>query len=317
MRNYILIIFSAIFLSIAAIQTPAQPGTTLVSAFKPDGITLFAGNVYFTSHDPIGAVLWQTGENSKSGDEAIMYWEPRARFGDISFAQIDGKVYGYFFSQRTIGNPDVSFRRISVADGAVSNLGTVPNIDVVNTHRNLVTDGVNLYWQDSSSVRKYSLTGGPIVVLDSTSLSTPTAGIAMLGDRIIYADGKEIRYVPKAGTIITPLARIIFTATSRVTTLNVIGNDIYWGEQNGAIRRKTAAGVETLRPNVAFVPTSVAANSGSSVMAWTDCTSQSCRLQTRYGNIGLTQMIQPGAFGASIGAGGKVFWGDAAGVHRK
>ena len=110
------------------------------------------------------------------------------------------------------------------------------NIDIVNSHRNLANDGVNLYWQDVDSARKMPIRGGAITVLDQATPSTPTAGLALQNGNVIYASVADIRFVPTAGATSPPSARTIVTASDRVTALHAVLQFVYWGEQNGAIR---------------------------------------------------------------------------------
>jgi hypothetical protein len=90
--------------------------------------------------------------------------EPGARFGDIVFAQVDGAFWGYFFSYN--GGATATIKRVPLTGGAATVLAAVTDVDVANSHRNLVTDGVNLYWQDAQSVRKMPIRGGVITVLN-------------------------------------------------------------------------------------------------------------------------------------------------------
>src|SRR6185369_14105425 len=123
----------------------------LISSRKPDGLILSTGNLYFTSHDAAGATVWRTSQTSVPGQETVLYWEPGARFGDIVFAQVDGSFFGYFFAQNAGA---ITIKRVSLTGGAATVLATVTNVDVANSHRDLLTDGVNLYWQDDRAVRK-------------------------------------------------------------------------------------------------------------------------------------------------------------------
>lgn len=71
----------------------AAPTHALVSSRKPDGMILSEGNLYFTSHDAAGAAVWRTAQSSVPGQEAILYWEAGATFGDIVFAKVDGVFF--------------------------------------------------------------------------------------------------------------------------------------------------------------------------------------------------------------------------------
>jgi hypothetical protein len=205
--------------------------------------------------------------------------------------------------------------------GAATILATVTDIDVENSHRNLVTDGVNLYWQDVQSVRKMPIAGGPVTVLDPASPNTPTAGIALQNGNIIYASVAAIRYVPVNGAATPPSDRTIVTASERVTALHAVLSFIYWGEENGAIRVVVDNGSsqETISTIPGFIPTSIATSvhGGVYAQAWTQCDSQSCRLHfdVPSGEDSL-YTIAGDALGVSAAGSGNVFWGDDAGVHR-
>ncbi len=197
-----------------------------VSYRKPDGLILSTDNLYFTSHDTATASVWRTSQYASPGQEILLYSEVGARFGDIIFAQVDGSWWGFFFATKA---GVVTIRRVPLTGGAATVLATVTNVDVANSHRNLVTDGVNLYWQDATAVRKMPIRGGAITVLDITSPDTPTAGVALQNGNVVYASGAVIHYVPTGGAITAPLVRTIATAASRVTALYAVSNGVYWG----------------------------------------------------------------------------------------
>jgi hypothetical protein len=134
----------------------------------------------------------------------------KSSFGDIVFAQVDGIWWGYFFATKAeVGS--MTIKRIPLTGAAAATvLATVTDVDVTNSHRNLVTDGVNLYWQDDVSVRKMPIRGGDITVLDTTSPNTPTAGLALQNGNLIYASVADIHYVPTSGGAVTsPFVRTI------------------------------------------------------------------------------------------------------------
>lgn len=292
----------------------------LVSSRKPDGLILSTGNLYFTSHDAAGAAVWRTSQTSTPGQESVLYWEAGATFGDIVFAQVGGNFFGYFFAQK---GAVITIRRVPLAGGNPTVLATVTNIDVANSHRNLVTDGVSLFWQDVSAVRKMPIGGGTVTVLDQTTPNTPTAGIALQNDRIIYANVNAVRFVPKVGAITTPALRTIFTATSTITALHVGSNAIYWGERGGFVRAKVGTTIKTLPSTPNLIPTSISSSGfGAAVFeAWTQCGGSVCRLHSvSQISTGSSSVISANALGVSVIPSGNnviVFWGDATGVHRQ
>jgi hypothetical protein len=311
-----LIRFLVLSLAISGAVTVVNAQTGLVSFRKPDGLILSTGNLYFTSHDAAGATVWRTSQTSVPGQETVLYWEPGARFGDIVFAQVGGAFFGYFFVSNASG---LSIKRVSLTGGPATVLATITNVDIANSHRNLVTDGVSLFWQDDVAIRKMPIGGGAITALDAVSPNTPTAGLELQDARIIYASVNNIRFVPTAGAITSPLVRTIHTAATRVTALHAVSNGVYWGEQNGAIRLKVGSTVTTLKAS-GPVPTSISNNQSTSggAQAWTRCGNQTCELQFVFSILQATQAIGADAFGVTVKPATKtVFWGDSAGVHRR
>jgi hypothetical protein len=295
----------------------AQALTTgLVSNRKPDGLILSTGNLYFTSHDASGAQVFRAAQSSSPGQEILLYAEPGARFGDIVYALVDGVWFGYFFAE---GAGGITIKRVPLTGGPAVTLTTLTNIDIANSHRNLVTDGVNLYWQDVNSVRKMPIGGGAITVLDPSNPNTPTAGISLRNGNIIYASVRDIRYVPTSGAITTPLFRTIATASKRVTALFTVANGVYWGENDGAVRLKVGSTTTTLQSSTGLVPTSIATNgyTAGGALVWTECGSSSCRMHFRFPSGNWVTPIAEDALGAAVTSYGNVFWGDAGGVHRQ
>lgn len=296
-----------------ALPLPALT-TTNISLRQPDGLILSTGNMYFTSHDAAGAAVWRTSQTSIPGQESVLYWEQGARFGDIVFAQIDGNFFGYFFAKKS---GVITIRRISLTGGTATVIATVSNLNVED-RRNLVTDGKFLYWQDRTAIRKMPVRGGAVSVLDRTPPTNPTAGIAVNVDRIIYATGVDIRFVPADGSAITsPEVRTIVHASGPVTALFAVSNGVYWGEVNGAVRLKVGSITKTLRTTPGVIPTSISTNgfTAGAFEAWTQCNALTCQLASEFSGSS-SMPVGAGALGISVTSAGHVFWGDATGVHR-
>ena len=295
------------------------PTSELVSYRKPDGLILSTGNLYFTYHDDATASVWRAAQTDVPGQEILLYSEPGGVFGDIVYAEVDNQFWGYFLSTDVGGT--ASIKRVPLTGGAATVLATITNVDVENSHRNLVTDGVNLYWQDVDSVRQMPIGGGPITVLDQAEPNTPTAGLALQNGNIIYASVANIRYVPVGGSTSPPAQRTIFTASQRVTALHAVLEFIYWGDESGVIGVVLANGssAETIATTGGLLPTSISTSvhGGVYAQAWTQCDSQSCQLHfdVPSGEDSL-YAIAADAIGVSVASSGNVFWGDAAGVHR-
>jgi hypothetical protein len=315
MSHFLRFFVSLLILAVVA-TVSAQAQTGLVCFRRPDGLILSTGNLYFTSHAASTASVWRAAQSAIPGQEILLYSEADARFGDIVFAEVDGAFFGYFFAEK---GGVITIRRVPLTGGAATVVATVTNVDVANSHRNLVTDGVNLYWQDDRAVRKVPIRGGAVTVLDTASPNTPTAGIALRNGNIIYASVADIRFVPTGGAITSPTVRTIVTASSRVTALYTVSNGVYWGEQSGAVRLRVGSTTTTLPSTPGLVPTSISTNgfTAGAAQAWTQCGAQSCRLQFAFPSFNSSQAIGADALGVTVTSSGNVFWGDAAGVHRQ
>jgi hypothetical protein len=285
-----------------------------VSNRKPDGLILSTGNLYFTSHDATGATVWRASQASSPGQEGALFHETGATFGDIVYANVGGTWFGYFFAQNATGT---TIKRVPLAGGAATVLATVTNIDIINSHHNLATDGVSLFWQDVSSVRKMPIGGGDITVLDEASPNTPTAGIWLRDGTVVYASVRDIRFVPIGGSTLPPSARTLATAAARVTTLRPVSNGVYWGDNNGTVQLKVGTTVSTIQTASGLIPTSIATNASASggPLAWTDCAS-TCKLHFKFPGGNWFDPIAGDALGTVITGSGQVYWGDDNGVHR-
>lgn len=293
----------------------AQP---LVSFHAPDGMILSTGNIYFTSHDAAGAHVFRTGQTSLPGQEIEIYREPPGnRFGDIVFANVGGVFFGYFFAVN--GSGPATIKRILLTGSLVATVLTPPiwDIDIVNSHHNLATDGAYLYWQDVSAIRKMPIGGGAITTLDAASPNTPTAGVYLSNGNIIYASVNSLRYVPVGGSIVNPLFRTIANDATTITTILPVANGNYWGDRNGNVFLRIGSTTYTIQAG-GLLPGSMGTNgyTAGGALVWTQCASTTCQLVFDFPSFNSVIPISGNALGASINSSGAVFWGDNSGVHR-
>ena len=294
--------------------------SAVVSFHAPDGMILSTGNIYFTSHDSAGAHVFRTSQTSIAGQEIELYHEPPgSRFGDIVFANVGGTFFGYFFADNGFGQATI--KRILLTGSQIAMVLTPPinNIDIVNSHHNLATDGVNLYWQDVSSIRKMSLAGGAITTLDLASSNTPTAGVYLSNGNVFYASVNSLRYVPTSGSIVNPQFRTIANDTTTITAILPVANGVYWGDRDGRIFLRTGSSTFTIQ-NTGLVPGSMGTNgfTAGGALVWTQCASTTCqlRISLHFPVLNAVIPISGNALGASMNSSGNVFWGDASGLHR-
>jgi hypothetical protein len=305
---------AALALGLIAGIAPAQ----IVSSHKPDGMIISTGNIYFTSHDAAGAHVYRTGQTSNPGQEIEIYREPPGnQFGDIVYAQVGGVYYGYFWA---MNGGQSRIKRILLTGSQVAAVlypGTF-DIDIVNSYHNLATDGINLYWQEVATVKKMPIGGGAVINLDPATPNTPTAGVYLSNNNIIYASVAAVRYVPTAGAITIPQIRTIATANSTVTTILPVANGVYWADRNGIVQLKVGSTVSTIQPSTGWVPTSMGTNgyTAGGALVWTECASTRCRMRFHFPAGDWQSPISGDALGAAINSSGAVFWGDDSGVHR-
>jgi hypothetical protein len=314
--------------------------STTISNSPPDGIAYSTGNVYFTTHytewvfggwapgriifpHPVQvAAVKRTGKYSVPGQEITLWSEIGSRFGDVVWALVDGTFYGYFFAQN-LSTAQVTIKRVPLAGGTAVDVagGIGNNIDIVNGHHLLDTDGTNLYWQDVSTVRSMPIGGGPQTILDSYSPMTPNAGISVVGGNVYYASSNSVIYVPTTGSALPPSSRTLFsTATSRIVTLTAVpyGSDtmVAWGMDDSSGAFLLAGTMVGIKPVDGFLATSLA-QTGGEAFAYTECNNSGCNLG---GSMFGTNAVSSGAFGLGIDSStpGTItgFWGDVSGVHR-
>jgi hypothetical protein len=282
-----------------------------VSFHQPAGMVLSTANLYFTSNDAQGAHVFRTAQTGHPGQEAELYHEPPGnRFGDIVFANVGGQFYGYFWAADSSGHSFI--KRVPLSGSPVATVLTPPinDIDIINSHHNLATDGVQLYWQQASSVRAMPIGGGAVITLDPTRPNTPTAGVHLRNGTVVYASVADVRYVPTTGAITIPQLRTIATARTTVTTILPVDNGTYWGDRNGAIQVVRGQTVFTVQEDTGLVPTSMSTN-GRNVgggLAWTQCSSSACQLRLSLPVDDLTSAVAGDALGASLTSSGQVFW---------
>lgn len=300
------------------VQVPIFPGgvsNDLVASREPSGMTVSTGNLYFTANDEAGAAVWRTSQHSRPGDERVLYWEAGAKFGDIVYAKIGAFYYGYFFAER--GNV-ITIKKVSLSGGNALTIATVTDIDIQNSRHNLITDGTDLYWQDASSIKKISINGGAVSTIEGSTFdspTTPTPGIALQDDKIIYTRMDKIYFIQKGGSTQDHSARLVYDGNNplnRITTLNVANNTIYWGEDNGKVRKKVGASITVVLGSGTGVPTSV--NAEGTKIAWTYCSGGACTLKRS--NL-TTLAIKPNAHAVFVTPANRLFWGDRAGVHKR
>jgi hypothetical protein len=308
--------------------------SSTISNDPPDGIVYSTGNVYFTTHttsirflaertEPGEAIrfptvttssVMRTSKYSVPGQESTLWSETGSRFGDIVWALVGGTYYGYFLSEN-LSTAEVTIKRVPLAGGTAVDIagGIGTNIDIVNGHHLLDTDGTSLFWQDVSKVYRMPIAGGAQTVLASTNPNTPTAGVFVTGGNVYFAAPESVESVPTAGGAVT----IWYNAPTRVVTISAApyGSNtmVAWGLQDTSAAFLLTGVTLGIKGADGFFPTSLAPADGES-FGYVACTSTSCDLN------GTGQTIASGAFGLDVDLSQPstytAFWGDSTGVHR-
>lgn len=78
-----------------------------------------------------------TAQSVSPGNKCLLYSEPNARFGDITFTQVGGIWWGYFFAEPTQTPLPSTIKRFALTGGEARVLATLDDFDVRNTRRNL------------------------------------------------------------------------------------------------------------------------------------------------------------------------------------
>jgi hypothetical protein len=231
---------------------------------------------------------------------------------------VGGTFFGYFFAE-SFGQATIKRILLTGSQVATVLIPPINDIDIVNSHHNLATDGVNLYWQDVSAIRKMPIAGGTITTLDLASPNTPTAGVYLSNGNVFYASVNSLRYVPTSGSIVNPQFRTIANDTTTITTILPVANGIYWGDRDGKIFLRTGSSTSTIQGN-GLIPGSMGTDTSTAggALAWTLCASTTCQLRAslHFPVLNAAIAISGNALGASMNSSGTVFWGDASGLHR-
>ena len=285
-----------------------------VSYYPMDGMVLSTGNIYLTTHDVLGAHVFRTGQTSIPGQEIELYSEHSgSRFGDIVWAKVGEVYYGYFWALEG-GNSFIKRIPLTGTETATVLSPPINDIDIINSYHNLATDGVSLFWQSAASVSQMPIGGGPVTQLDSVDPNTPTAGVYLNQGNLIYADVKQLRYVPVNGATTPPWLRIIATDSDEVTTILPLSDGIYWGNRAGVIQVKAGPTTSAIQPGPGSIPSSIGTNSTTigGPLIWTQGNEVVYEFPGRQGSL----TAADSAHAASMNSAGTAFWGDANGIHR-
>src|SRR5215210_604454 len=203
---------------LSAGQTDASAISSIVAYSSPTGLIASTGNLYWTSrfYDEFGpdvSVVWRAGKNNVPGSETVLYREygDDRYFGDIVYAN-PGAFYGYFVANyQTAGGVVSQIKRVPLAGGPATVIANSPS----PAPRDLLTDGVRLFWVDSGGIRSVPLGGGTVTTLRGEGAFT--THIRLDASYLYFSEQYLILRMPKAGG----LERVVISTNGIVTALHV------------------------------------------------------------------------------------------------
>jgi hypothetical protein len=228
-------------------ETTSQSTQQALSTLTPlanvpaSAIAPSTGNLYYTSNSSTGATIYREAKNGQGG-ATVLYSESSAggavQFGGISWALVNGNYYAYFSANYpNAGGAGVSFiKRVPLTGGSAFTVATSPmyiGFAPDGSARDVLNDGTNVYWADTGGIRSTPIGGGSAV--NTLSTSTSDTHIALDSTYVYNNVGDYVVREPKSGGALT----VVATGFSPITALYVDPSTdyIYYGEQNGAVRR--------------------------------------------------------------------------------
>ena len=247
------------------------------------------------------------------GTERLLYQEAHNGsrfFNAITYAKIGTSFFGYFVVNNSATHTSV-IKRVPLAGGAATTIVTSPRY--IST-RDLVTDGLTLYWADEGGLRRSPIGGGGVTTLFA---GTSLLSVGLDASRVYFSSGTQVRSIAKFGGLST----LVASGTSVVAALNVqrtTPTSIFWAERNGSVRGRFVGGfgVTYQEPSTTGRRASSVSVTGSRIF-WTDCafTLSDCRARARNGSV--TVSVPAGSLADDAqGDASAMFWGDGLGVRK-
>jgi hypothetical protein len=218
--------------------TTALTGQSIVSYHMPYGFQSSTGNLYWTSNEtaefgPSVSTVWRAGKGNTPGSELALYSETNtgSSFGSLVYAN-PGTWYGYFVA--SYGGSRSVIKRVPLGGGAATTLATSP---AFVGGRDLVTDGVFLFWADDGGLRRMPIGGGPITTMVT---STSITHVQLAYGFVHYSEINQVRRIPTTGG--TNTADVVAGSVITAFYVDAPSATIYWGERSGAVRSQDASG---------------------------------------------------------------------------
>ena len=215
---------------------------TTLSRIVPSRLVQSTGNLYWTNNVvPSGGIgfarVYRMSKVGTPGTERLLYQEAHNGsrfFNAITYAKIGTSFFGYFVVNNSATHTSV-IKRVPLAGGAASTIVTSPRY--IST-RDLVTDGLTLYWADEGGLRRSPIGGGGVTTLFS---ATSLLSVGLDASRVYFSSGTQVRSIAKFGGLST----LVASGTSVVAALNVqrtTPTSIFWAERNGSVRGRFVGG---------------------------------------------------------------------------
>ncbi|MGD0808919.1 MAG: CHAP domain-containing protein [Acidimicrobiales bacterium] len=253
------------------IHFPGPGLPTTLSYTQPDRLVQSTENLYWTADRTAyrfqgrhvvtlsEADVFRSAKDNEPGQEKVLYQESvpagsvehSVDFEAITYANVGGSWYGYFVANYPL-HEESQIKRVPLTGGAADVLATSPGFI---GNRDLVTDGLFLYWADATGIRKMSVGGGTVETLVAgTTFSHLGLDGALLyyssGDNIldVATNGNGLTAVASAANASSPIFRrppvngvgstVIVSGASAITALyppSAANLNVYWAEADGSV----------------------------------------------------------------------------------
>ena len=253
------------------IHFPGSGLPTTLSYTQPDRLVQSTANLYWTADRTAytlrgrhfvtlsEAYVFRSAKDDVPGQETVLYQEsvPAASaahsvdFEAITYASVGGSWSGYFVANYPLQN-ESQIKRVPLTGGPADVLATSPGFI---GNRDLVTDGLFLYWADATGIRKMSLAGGTVETLVA---GTTFSHLGLDGALLYYSSGDSILAVPTNGDGVSPLTpaantaapiprpspikgsspTVVVSGASAITAIyppSATNRNLYWGESDGSV----------------------------------------------------------------------------------
>ncbi len=221
----------------ATAQVAAATVPTPVAHSRAQRLVQSTGNLYWTANVRVSLFVWEarvyrTGKTSRPGAERVIYrlrHNGTASIGALTYALVRGTWYGF-----TVVNQGGTSRivRFPLAGGA--GVQRAANLQSIGG-RDLHTDGVYLYWHDSSGIRRMPILGtaAPTRIFTDRLVND----ISLAQGMVYFGRGTAVYRMRANGTARQRVVSGASTVTSVAARYANSRFSVAWTQTNGTVRK--------------------------------------------------------------------------------